>query len=154
MSTMEFLMFLLDKSINFMLVDDDEIDVKSMQRTFEKNKITNPLYIATNGIEALNKLLGKNGEQKLYPTPKIIILDINMPKMNGIEFIKNIRANKKLKSLLIFVLTTSNSEKDKTEAYNLNVAGYIVKPLQLNDFVEMISSLYNYWGLLEFPRKN
>ncbi|OEH46608.1 Response regulator rcp1 [Legionella parisiensis] len=77
-----------------------------------------------------------------------------MPKMNGIEFMKNIRTNKKLKSLLVFILTTSNSEKDKIDAYNLNVAGYIVKPFQVSEFMEMISSLHHYWNLLEFPNKN
>lgn len=147
-------MYQLDKSINFMLVDDDEIDIKDMQRTFKKNNIPNPIHIATNGLDALNKLLGKNGEKKLTPTPKIIILDINMPKMNGIEFIKNIRTHKQLKSLLVFILTTSNSERDKIEAYNLNVAGYIVKPFQVSQFMEIISSLHHYWNLLEFPHKN
>ncbi|WP_454781619.1 response regulator [Legionella sp. WA2022007384] len=146
-------MYQLDKSINFMLVDDDEIDIKDMQRTFKKNKINNPLHVATNGIDALNKLLGINGEKKLTPTPKIILLDINMPKMNGIEFMKTLRTNKQLKSLLIFILTTSNSEKDKIDAYNLNAAGYIVKPFQISDFMEVISSLHHYWNLLEFPNK-
>src|SRR5438874_1118515 len=131
-------MYQLDRSINFMLVDDDEIDIKDMQRTFKKNKIDNPIHIATNGLDALNKLLGKNGEKKLNPTPKIVILDINMPKMNGIEFVKNIRIHKNLKSLLIFILTTSNSEKDKIDAYNLNVAGYIVKPFQVSESMEII----------------
>ncbi|CAM2733472.1 two-component response regulator [Legionella steigerwaltii] len=146
-------MYQLDKSIHFMLVDDDAIDIKDMQRTFKKNKIDNPLHVATNGLEALNKLLGINGEKKIKPTPKIIILDINMPKMNGIEFIKSIRAHEKLKSLLVFILTTSNSEKDKIDAYNLNVAGYIVKPFHISEFVEIISSLHRYWNLLEFPDK-
>ena len=147
-------MYQLDKSIHFMIIDDDVIDIKDMQRTFKKNNIDNPLHIATNGLEALNKLLGLNGEKKIMPTPQIIILDINMPKMNGIEFMKNIRANKQLKSLLIFIFTTSNSEKDKMEAYNLNVAGYIVKPFQVSQFMEIISSLHRYWNLLEFPNKD
>lgn len=76
-----------------------------------------------------------------------------MPKMNGIEFMKNIRAHKQLKSLLVFILTTSNNEKDIMDAYNLNVAGYIVKPFQISDFMEIISSLHHYWNLLEFPNK-
>lgn len=146
-------MYQLDKTIHFMLVDDDAIDIKDMQRTFRKNNIPNPLHVATNGLEALNKLLGQNGEKKISPTPRIIILDINMPKMNGIEFMKNIRAQKQLKSLLVFILTTSNNEKDIMDAYNLNVAGYIVKPFQISDFMEIISSLHHYWNLLEFPNK-
>lgn len=147
-------MFQFDQSINLMLVDDDEVDIQDIQRTFQKNNINNPLHIATNGLDALNMLLGKAGEQKLHPTPKIIILDINMPKMNGIEFMKTIRSNNKLKSLLIFILTTSNNEQDKIDAYNLNVAGYIIKPFQFSDFKEVVSALHHYWNLLEFPHDN
>lgn len=135
-----------------MLIDDDAIDIQDIQRTFKKNNINNPLHIATNGLEALNKLLGKEGEQKLYPTPRIIILDINMPKMNGIEFMKALRANNQLKSILVFILTTSNEEQDKIDAYNLNVAGYIIKPFQFSDFKEVVNSLHHYWSLLEFPK--
>ena len=79
-------MKVLDASIHILLVDDDEVDVQDVQRTFKKNKIANPLYVATNGWEALSMLRGDNGYSKLSPLPKIILLDINMPKMNGIEF--------------------------------------------------------------------
>lgn len=135
-----------------MLVDDDEVDVQDIQRTFKKYNISNTIHTATNGLEALNKLLGREGEEKLHPTPRIIIVDINMPKMNGIEFIKTIRANNQLKSLLVFILTTSNNEQDKIDAYNLNVAGYIVKPFQFSDFIEVVNSLNHYWRILEFPQ--
>ncbi len=142
----------LDISVHILLVDDDEVDRQDIQRIFVKNKVGNPLHTATNGLEALNKLLGQNGETKLSPAPKIILLDINMPKMNGIEFLKAIRNDPELKSLMVFVLTSSNDERDKIEAYKLNIAGYILKPLQFSDFAQSVSVLNLYWTLLEFPK--
>lgn len=145
-------MNILDISIHIMLVEDDEVDVLSIQRTFKKNKIANPLHVATNGWEALNKLCGWNGEKKLDPLPKIILLDINMPKMNGIEFLKILRADPELKSTLVFVLTSSNNERDIIAAYDFNVAGYILKPLQFADFTQSVSILNLFWALVEFPK--
>lgn len=144
-------MYALDVSINILLVEDDEVDAQDVKRTFKKNNIMNPLHIASNGQDALNILGGKNGATKLDPTPKIIILDINMPKMNGIEFLKAIRLDQELRSILVFILTSSNNDKDKIAAYNLNVAGYILKPLEFASFTDTISALNAYWALLEFP---
>lgn len=147
-------MELLDRSlplIHLLLVEDDEVDIQDIIRVFKQNKIINPLHVARNGVEALNMLRGTNGEAKLVPTPKIILLDLNLPKMDGIEFLKALRADPILKSILVCVLTSSNEDRDKQDAYNLNVAGYILKPVQLSDFIEVISTLKNYWALLEFP---
>jgi CheY-like chemotaxis protein len=141
----------LNASIHILLVEDDEVDIQNMERFFKKNNIANPLHIAKNGLEALNKLQGTNGEKKLDPTPKIIILDISMPKMNGIELLQILHNDPELKSILVFILTASNHDKDKIAAYNLKVAGYILKPMQLLDFAENMSVLNQYWGLLEFP---
>ena len=77
-----------DKLLNILLVEDDSVDVMNVQRAFKKNNITNPLHIAFNGVEALNMLRGSNGRPKLNPKPRIILLDINMPKMNGLEFLR------------------------------------------------------------------
>ena len=96
-------------------------------------------------------LLGDNGAIKIEPTPKIILLDINMPKMNGIEFLSKLREISTLKSISVFVMTTSNEDKDKMDAYNLNVAGYILKPLSFDSFLEAVSTLNNYWNLSEMP---
>ncbi|MCP0912945.1 MULTISPECIES: response regulator [Legionella] len=140
-------------AVHILLVEDDEVDIQDIQRTFRKNKISNPLHIARNGVEALNMLLGLNGEQKLFPTPQIILLDINMPKMNGIEFLKKMRSNPDLNSLHVFILTSSNAERDKMAAYKLDIAGYIVKPLQFSDFTQAISFFNLYWTLLDFAHK-
>jgi len=135
--------------INILLVEDDEIDVMNVKRAFKKNQILNPLYFAENGLEALNMLEG-NGIEAI-PLPRIILLDLNMPKMGGIEFLKRIRQVERFKSISVFVMTTSNEDRDKIEAYKLNVAGYIVKPLSINSFVQSVSILNNYWSLCEYP---
>jgi CheY-like chemotaxis protein len=143
-----------EKLLNILLVEDDSVDVMNVQRAFKKNNITNPLNIAFNGVEALNMLRGTNGKPKLNPTPRIILLDINMPKMNGIEFLRELRVDPELKSISVFVMTTSNDDQDKIEAYNLYVAGYILKPLSFEKFVNSIAVLSNYWKLCEQPIPN
>lgn len=130
--------------VNILLVEDDEVDVMNVKRAFSKNNIKNPLFVAGNGVEALELL-----EDKIIPLPKIIILDINMPKMNGIEFLKVLRENERLKNISVFVMTTSNEDSDKIKAYNLNVAGYILKPLSFEKFVSSVSTLNNFWQLCE-----
>ncbi len=140
-----------EKLLNILLVEDDSVDVMNVQRAFVKNNITNPLHIAFNGVEALNMLRGSNGKPKLNPMPRIILLDINMPKMNGLEFLRAIRNDNDLKSVSVFVMTTSNDDQDKIEAYNLNVAGYILKPLSFEKFVNAVAVLNSYWKLCEQP---
>ncbi len=132
-----------------MLVEDDEVDVMNIKRAFKKNNINNPLYLAGNGIEALEILRSCGADDK--PLPKIVLLDLNMPKMNGIEFLKELRKDEKLHQLSVFVMTTSNKDNDIIEAYNLNVAGYILKPLSMDKFMNAVAALSNYWQLCEFP---
>lgn len=132
------------KLVNILLVEDDEVDVMNVKRAFSKNNIMNPLFVAGNGVEALEML-----ESQIIPLPKIIILDINMPKMNGIEFLKILRENERLKNISVFVMTTSNEDSDKINAYNLNVAGYILKPLSFEKFLTSVATLKNYWQLCE-----
>jgi CheY-like chemotaxis protein len=139
-----------EKIINILLVEDDEIDVSIVKRAFNKNKITNPLYVAGNGEEALKMLKGI-GCEKITPIPSIILLDLNMPKMGGIQFLTEIRKDPGLKSISVFVMTTSNEESDKVAAYELNVAGYVLKPLSFENFNEAISVLKHYWKLCEKP---
>lgn len=134
-------MQLLDSFIHILLVEDDEVDVEDIRRTFDKNKISNSLHLASNGLDALNKIYGRNGEKKLDPLPTIILLDINMPKMNGIEFLKTLREDLDLNTILVFVLTSSDHDRDKIAAYKLNVAGYLIKPMKFSDFTHAISVL-------------
>lgn len=138
--------------INILLVEDDEVDVMNVQRAFKKYKITNPLYIAGNGVEALDMLRSQKG--KLPQVPKnrrLVLLDLNMPKMNGLEFLHEVRKDEELKRTPVIVLTTSDEDKDRIEAYNLNVAGYILKPVTFANFAEVMVALNKYWALCEMP---
>ena len=137
--------------INVLLVEDDKVDIMNVKRAFKKNKIENPLFVAENGVEALELLRGQNPIQKIVPLPRIILLDLNMPKMGGLEFLKILRNDENLRNISVFVMTTSNDDKDKVEAYNLNVAGYILKPLSMANFINAVSVLNNYWRLNVYP---
>jgi len=135
--------------INILLVEDDEVDIMNVKRAFMKNKITNPLFIARNGLEGLDNLRGNNGVPVISPLPKIILLDINMPKMGGLEFLAELRRDQELHAISVFILTTSNEESDKMTAYDLNVAGYIIKPIFFENFVNAVATLNSYWQLCE-----
>jgi CheY-like chemotaxis protein len=136
-----------DKTLNILLVEDDQVDVMNVKRAFDKNRITNPLYVASNGIEALHML--RSGA--VPPDRRLILLDLNMPKMSGIEFLRELRADSALSLTPVVVLTTSNDERDKVDAYNLNVAGYLLKPVTFINFVEVMAALNKYWALVELP---
>jgi CheY-like chemotaxis protein len=139
-----------DKLLHILLVDDDEVDVMNVQRAFKRNNIANPLYVATNGLEALDMLRGE-GVQAIPGPRRLILLDLNMPKMNGLEFLRAVRDDPELRSLTVVVLTTSDDERDRIQAYNLNVAGYILKPVTFAAFVEAMATLNKYWTINEFP---
>ena len=135
------------KPLHILLVEDDQIDQMNVKRAFERNKIMNPLYIAENGLEALEML--RDG--RVPDERRLILLDLNMPKMNGIEFLRSLRADEKLNPIPVVVLTTSNDEQDKVNAYDLNVAGYLLKPVTFTNFVELTAALNKYWTLVEMP---
>jgi CheY-like chemotaxis protein len=141
-----------ERVINILLVEDDEVDVMNVKRAFKKVNINNPLYLATNGIEALSMLRGNNGQAPEVPSDRrLILLDLNMPKMGGIEFLQELRSDSQLRATPVVVMTTSNQDKDRVEAYNLNVAGYILKPVTFNSFIELMATLNKYWTLCEMP---
>ncbi len=135
--------------VSILLIEDDEVDIMTVRRAFTKSRVSNPLYIANNGIEGL-EMLRSNAELIAAPR-RLILLDLNMPKMNGIEFLNVLRQDPKLKSTPVIVLTTSDQERDRVEAYNLHVAGYILKPVTFAKFVEVVKALNHYWTLCEFP---
>jgi len=141
-----------EKKIHILLVEDDEVDVMNVRRAFKKSNIVNPLYMASNGLEAL-AILRQEGkiEPAMPQARRLILLDLNMPKMNGIEFLRELRLDESLRSIPVIVLTTSNEDRDKVEAYNLNVAGYILKPVTFSNFVEVMATLNRYWMLSEIP---
>jgi CheY-like chemotaxis protein len=137
----------IDRMLNILLVEDDAVDVMNVRRAFERNKIVNPLYVASNGVEALQML--RNGA--VPGERRLVLLDLNLPRMNGIEFLRHMRTDPQLNPIPVVVLTTSNDDQDKIEAYNLNVAGYLVKPVTFVNFVELMAALNKYWSLVELP---
>lgn len=141
-----------DRLINILLVEDDEVDIMNVKRAFKRNNISNPLYIASNGLEALALLRGESDEMPPVPsTRRLILLDLNMPKMGGLEFLQELRTDPVLRNIPVVVLTTSNEDRDRIEAYNLNVAGYILKPVTFSNFAEVMATLNKYWALCELP---
>ena len=137
----------VDRKTHILVVEDDEVDVKNVQRAFSRGNLTNPLYFAKDGLEALHML---RSEQ--VPGPRrIVLLDINMPGMNGHEFLRELRADPELRPIPVIVLTTSNDERDRFEAYDVGVAGYLLKPVTFAGFVEFMATMNRYWTLMEMP---
>ncbi len=129
-----------------LLVEDDAIDAMTVQRAFKDLKLTNPLAHVTNGEEALDYLRDPDHEP-----PCVILLDLNMPRMNGVEFMRVAKADPDLKRIPIVVLTTSTEDSDVIDSYKLSVAGYIVKPVDYKKFVEAIRTIDLYWTISEMP---
>ncbi|WP_437506027.1 response regulator [Sorangium sp. So ce1099] len=135
------------KILNIILVEDDTVDVMNVRRAFERGKITNPLWVAGDGVEGLDLLRGT----QVPRDRRLVLLDLNMPRMNGIEFLRELRADAALRATPVVVLTTSNDDRDKVDAYDLNVAGYLLKPVTFLSFVELMTALNRYWTLVEMP---
>jgi CheY-like chemotaxis protein len=129
-----------------LLVEDDSVDAMTVKRALKDLNVTNPLVHTLNGEEALDHLRDKSNSN-----PCVILLDLNMPKMNGVEFLKVVKADDVLKSIPVVVFTTSQEEQDVTESFNLSAAGYIVKPADYKKFVEAIKAVNLYWTLSEVP---
>lgn len=129
-----------------LLVEDDSVDAMTVKRALKELKVTNPLVLQSNGEEAL-KYLRTDDNNK----PCVILLDLNMPKMNGIEFLKIAKADAVFRQIPVIVLTTSKDDRDKVESFQFSVAGYIVKPTDYKKFVEAIKTVDLYWSLSELP---
>ncbi|OON67411.1 response regulator [Hymenobacter sp. CRA2] len=124
-----------------LLVEDDFFDTMTVQKSFEKFNVPHKLYTAFNGLEALDMLLGLNGVEPIRPLPEVILLDLNMPKMNGHEFLAELRAQTELRQLPVYVTTTSEMDIDRLRAENLDVQGYIVKPIDFENTRDMVDSM-------------
>lgn len=135
--------------MTLLLVEDDAVDAEAIQRAFRHQRIANPFVVVRDGVEALAALRGESGVQ--VPPPYVVLLDVNMPRMNGIEFLDALRTDPVLSRTIVFVLTTSDREEDKIAAYDHHVAGYILKSRAGEDFLEVIKLLRVYWRLVEFP---
>lgn len=139
------------KAANILLVEDDIADIRLTQEAFKKCKINVNLHVVVNGEEAI-EFLHKRGKFAESPRPDLILLDLNMPKKNGKETLKDIKQDPLLNSIPVIILTISQSEQDVLECYRLYASSYIIKPLDLNIFNEIISLIENYWlGVTTLP---
>ncbi|MDH5397376.1 MAG: response regulator [Cyclobacteriaceae bacterium] len=128
-----------------MLVDDDDIDFITLKRALKELNIKNYVVRSVNGKEALDYLSNPDNEM-----PCLILLDINMPVMNGLEFLRNRIKNEMIRSIPTIVLTTSKNDFDKSEAFRLSVAGYVVKPVDYHKFKDTLKVIDSYWTMCEF----
>ncbi len=141
---------MMSRSVTILLVDNDAVDVMAVKRSFRELKIANPVVEAHDGIEALERLRGENGYEKVSE-PLLILLDLNMPRMGGIEFLQEMRADPLLRHTLVFVMTTSAADEDRRQAYEKNIAGYVLKHRSEESFLDAIRMLELYWRMIEFP---
>ena len=128
-----------------LLVEDDRVDIMTVQRAMKKIDVSNPLYVARTGVEALGMLRG-DGHPRIEPMPSLILLDLNLPKMGGIEFLKELRADPALRTLPVIVLTSSNEPSDRAAAFEYEVDDYIVKPHSFDDFSSAMSIILADWS--------
>jgi CheY-like chemotaxis protein len=136
----------VNPAFSILLVEDDIVDVMSVKRALRDLSVSSPLEVAGNGEEALARL--RRPDQ---PLPGLILLDLNMPRMNGIDFLKVLKADERLRRIPVVVLTTSKEEKDLAGSFNLSVAGYMIKPVEYAGFVEVVRTIQNYWNQSEMP---
>ena len=137
-------------AIQILLVEDDDGDARAVERTFVKARIANPIVRAIDGVEALDLMKGTNGRARLR-RPYLLLVDLNMPRMDGIQLVTAIREDPALHDTIIFMLTTSNRAEDKQAAYSLNVTGYILKEKAGEDFLKLFSLVDTYWRIVEMP---
>jgi CheY-like chemotaxis protein len=133
----------MNKALNILLIEDDEIEVMKFNRVLNNLKSNHKIIEANNGEEAIEILKVKE------VVPDIIVLDLNMPKINGIEFLGVLKADDYLKYIPAIILTTSNNHKDVLECYRIGIAGYVIKPLKYEDYVDRITKLIEYWSINE-----
>jgi CheY-like chemotaxis protein len=129
-----------------LLVEDDQVDTMTVKRALKEIHVTNPLIHLENGEEAVHYLRDSEREK-----PCIILLDLNMPIMNGIEFLQVVKHDDYLRRIPVVVLTTSEEQQDKVNSFNLGVAGYMAKPVDYRQFVEVMRSIDAYWTISEMP---
>ena len=126
-------------ALNILFIEDDVIEIMKLHRTIAKLGLKHKIVEAENGEDAL-KILNNQ-----YDTPDIILLDLNMPKMNGIEFLKILKENEDFKYIPTIILSTSNNQQDLKECYAIGIAGYMIKPLKYEDYIEKLNTILSYW---------
>ncbi len=140
----------MDRGVQILHVEDDPVDVGNLQRAFARLGIRNPLQAVGNGEEALELLRGE-GSRAREMRPGLILLDLSMPIMGGLEFLRALKSDPELRVIPTVVLTASNHQSDRLSAYELGAAGYMVKPIEFARFAEVVGTIARYWALCEGP---
>ena len=138
------------RPVKILLAEDDDGDAKAVRRAFDRAGIPAAIIRAIDGLEALHILRGEEGLARIEP-PFIVLTDLNMPRMNGIDLLRTMRADPRLRGHVVFLLTTSSREEDKLLAYDLNVCGYMVKTKITENSGDLTSLLLAYWNRVELP---
>ncbi len=138
------------RPLSILLVEDDDVDAEGVKRAFSKNQISNELFRACDGLEALDMIRGENGHTPI-PKPFLMLVDINMPRMNGFDLIEVIRKDPALRRTVVFVLTTSQNADDKVRAFDHHIAGYLVKTNLRDGFKGLVAMLEKFWSAIELP---
>lgn len=142
----------LHKEIEILLVEDNPGDVRLTQEAFKTGKVHNTLHVVWDGEEAM-AFLNREGDYKDAPRPDIILLDLNLPKKDGREVLKDIKSDENLKSIPVVVLTTSSAEEDILKSYNLHANCYITKPVDLDKFLTIVQYIEDFWlSIVKLPR--
>lgn len=137
----------MERVLKILLIEDDVIEIMKLNRTISKLKLNHKIVEANNGEEALNLLSDKDN------LPDLILLDLNMPKINGIEFLGILKNDKVLRYIPTVILTTSNNQKDLQKCFEIGVSGYVLKPLKYEEYVEKIQKILSYWSVNELIKK-
>ncbi len=136
----------MESSQSILLIEDDVIDILAVKRALNAIQAPNPLFFVNNGEEALDFLRNENNSR-----PGLILLDLNMPRMNGLEFLEIVKHDRFLKIIPVVVLTTSQEQQDKMQSFSLNVAGYMIKPVNDQEFMQTLEIIHDYWSMSEVP---
>jgi two-component system response regulator len=144
---------MVENSIEILLVEDNPNDVELALHALKNNKIANSIHVVRDGVEALEFLFetGANAGKAINPRPKVILLDLKLPKLNGLEVLKRIKSDERTQMIPVVVLTSSSEERDIVESYRLGVNSFITKPVDFEQFTEAVRQLGLYWLLLNQP---
>ncbi|QKG80063.1 response regulator [Tenuifilum thalassicum] len=137
----------MDRESIILLVEDNEMDIALTLDAFRQVHLSNRIEICNNGEDALNYMFGRGNytDRKLHPLPDLILLDLKMPRISGLDVLREIKSTEKLKRIPVIVLTSSKDEGDRAMSYDMGANSYLVKPISFNGFLEVVKSITNYW---------
>ena len=139
---------------NILLVEDNPAHAELVRRSFENNRVANKIYLVDDGVKALDYLYQRNeySDQNQYPKPHVVLLDLRLPKIDGLEVLKQIKQSEHLATLPVVILTTSVNEEDSAKAYEYHANSYVIKPVDFQKFTELMKDLGFYWlGWNHYP---